>query len=76
MQTKTERTNLKTLRTKHHLSQTEIAEKLGCGRATYSAIEKGTRHGRQYFWNEVQRVFELTDAEMWELMKIETYTKP
>ena len=65
------RTNLKVFRVRKHLSQAEISDKIGCGRATYSAIENGTRNGRTYFWNELQRVFDLPNAEMWELMKNE-----
>lgn len=63
------RTNLKIFRIKQHLSQTEISEKIGYSRATYAAIESGARCGRQTFWRDLQRAFQLPDAEMWELMK-------
>lgn len=65
------RTNLKVFRIKQQLSQTDIAAKIGCSRATYSAIENGARNGRTYFWNELQRAFDLQGAEVWELMQID-----
>lgn len=63
------RTNLKIFRIKQHLSQFEISEKLGCSRATYAAIENGARCGRQSFWKELQKTFQLPDSDMWDLMK-------
>lgn len=65
------RTNLKLLRVKHELSQLQMAEKLGVGRTTYVAIEKGQRDGSMGFWQTVQNVFNIPDAEMWGLMKLE-----
>lgn len=53
------------------LSQSEIAEKIGCSRATYSSIETGARDGRMSFWNGLQRAFGLSDAEKGELMKVD-----
>lgn len=63
------RTNLKVFRIQHVLSQEEIAAKIGCSRATYSAIENGTRAGRQMFWNSLQNAFDIPDADMFGLMK-------
>jgi DNA-binding XRE family transcriptional regulator len=63
------RTQLKIFRIKQHLSQTEISERIGCSRATYAAIESGKRCGRQTFWKDMQKAFDLPDAAMWELMK-------
>lgn len=63
------RTNLKVFRVKQKLSQEEIAKKCGCKRATYSAIECGTRSGKGTFWSNFQTAFNVPDAEMWELMK-------
>lgn len=62
------RTNLKVFRVKHNLSQEEISEKIGCKRATYSAIECGKRNGQQNFWKKLQKAFSIPDAEMWDLM--------
>ena len=63
------RTNLKIFRIKQHLSQSEMAEKIGCNRATYAAIESGARNGKQSIWTKFQQAFELPDSEMWKLMK-------
>ena len=65
------RMNLKMFRIKRHMSQEEIASKIGCTRATYSAVESGSRDGRQTFWQSLQFAFALPDDEMWELMKRE-----
>ena len=63
------RTNLKLFRVKQHLTQEEMADRLGCARVTYSAIEKGTRNGRDYFWNALQQSFDIPDEDMWLLKK-------
>ena len=62
------RRNLKIFRIKERLSQAEISERIGCSRATYSAIESGYRCGRLRFWNDLQAAFDLPDSAMWELM--------
>lgn len=48
-----------------------MAEKLGVGRTTYTAIENGQRAGSIKFWQTVQTVFNVDNAGMWELMMIE-----
>lgn len=65
------RTNLKVLRVRNNLSQQEMAERLGCTRATYQAVENGQRTGSQRFWTAVHDKFMIPDCEMWELMKDE-----
>lgn len=65
------RTNLKVFRIKKQMSQTEISARLGYSRATYAAIENGVRNGRHTFWQDFQAAFNVTDSEMWELMKNE-----
>ena len=65
------RTNLKVFRVKLKLSQEEMAKKIGCTRATYAAIENGTRNGRHVFWKKLQAAFDIPENEMWELMKID-----
>lgn len=62
------RKNLYIFRHKMQLTQKQMADKIGCSRATYSAIEKGVRNGRVTFWEDVKNAFDLTDAEMGELM--------
>lgn len=63
------RTNLKVLRVKNNLSQESMSQRIGCTRATYSAIECGKRNGRKTFWKDLQSVFGIPDSDMWELMK-------
>lgn len=64
------RVALKIFRVKQGLSQEEMAQKIGCIRPTYSAIENGKREGRRTFWKDLQQAFVLTDEEISELMKI------
>lgn len=65
------RTNLYLFRHKLRLTQQEMADKIGCSRATYSAIETGKQNGRVKFWEDLKNAFGLTDAEKGELMKID-----
>lgn len=69
------RRNLKIFRIKERLSQAEISERIGCSRATYAAIESGSRCGRMRFWHDLQSAFDLPDSEMWELMDDDDTTK-
>lgn len=66
-----QRTNLKIFRTAHKLRQTDIAVDLGISRATYSFIERGLRSGTTEFWNRLQQKYNVPDAEMWALQKID-----
>lgn len=65
------RNNLYMYRHRMRLTQKEMAEKIGCDRATYSAIETGKRNGRLTFWRNLQRAFDIPDSEIGGLMKIE-----
>lgn len=65
------RTNLKVFRIRRKLSQAEIAEKIGCRRSTYTAIENGQRNGRLSFWTALQAAFDVPDTEIGGLMKID-----
>lgn len=67
------RTNLKVLRVKQHLTQAEIATKLGVSYATYNLIEQGKRKGSTEFWQRIQALFNLSDAEMWQLYANKEY---
>ena len=67
------RTELKILRIKHHLTQAQIAEKVGVSYATYNLIEQGKRKGSTTFWDKLQKQFNLTDAEMWQLYSNKEY---
>lgn len=64
------RTNLKVFRIKQHLTQTEMAERIGkYSRQAYAAIENGKRCGRKTFWKDLQKAFNIPDSEMWELQQ-------
>ena len=65
------RHNLYMFRCDKKLKQSEIAEKIGVSRATYSFVERGIRSGTQDFWNGLQKAFDIPDSEMWKLQKIE-----
>lgn len=53
------------------LSQQAMADKIGCSRATYSSIECGTRNGTMTFWQNLQRAFDIPDADIGGLMRVE-----
>lgn len=63
------RMNLKIFRVERKLSQEEMAKKIGCSRASYSAIESGQRGGRKTFWDDLQKAFLIDSDAMWDLMK-------
>ena len=65
------RKNLYLFRANLMLTQDEMAERIGCIRCTYAAIENGTRNGRDFFWESLQKAFNIPDADMWELKKKE-----
>lgn len=62
------RMGLKLLRTKNKLSQLNMAEKIGCTRTTYAAIENGERQGSLAFWETLQEVFDIPSEAMWDMM--------
>ena len=61
------RTELKVLRIKKQLTQTQLASKLGTTVANYCLIEKGTRNGSKDFWNKIQKFYILKDGEVCKL---------
>ena len=63
------RTELKKLRIELHLTQAEFAKLLGVSRATYAFVERGDRSGNAAFWEAVQRVGKVSDANMYKLQK-------
>ena len=67
----TMRNGLYMFRHARRLSQKEMADKIGCSRATYSAIECGTRNGTMTFWNNLQKAFDILDAEIGGLMRVD-----
>lgn len=63
------RNGLYMFRHSKRLSQAAISKKIGCNRATYAAIENGTRNGNGAFWSKLQKAF--PNADIGELMKVE-----
>lgn len=53
------------------LSQQAMADKIGCSRATYSAVECATRNGTMTFWRKLQTAFNISDAEIGGLMRVD-----
>lgn len=66
----TNRRNLAVFRAKHGMNQSEMADKIGVSRSTYSQIENGKRNCSQTFLNKLQAAFEIPDESVWELTKI------
>lgn len=54
------------------LSQSKMAEKIGCSRATYSSIETGVRDGSMTFWRKLQLAFNISDEAIGGLMRNDT----
>lgn len=65
------RLNLILFRTKHNLTQHQMADKINVARSTYCLIESGKSDGSLRFFNRIQETFNLTDDEVWSLTKKE-----
>lgn len=65
------RMNLKLFRTGRKLSQQEMADMLDVPRQNYAMVERGQRRGSDEFWEKLQTVFGVPDADMWKLMQKE-----
>ena len=53
------------------LSQQAMADKIGVNRETYASIERGARNGSMTFWRKLQLAFNIDDAVIGGLMRIE-----
>lgn len=62
------RLKLKAFRAGLGLNQEQMAAKLECSRGRYAGIEAGARNGDQNFWLKFQKIFNLPDEKMWEIM--------
>lgn len=62
------RMNLKLFRVSQNLSQQEMAEKVGTTRTNYCLIENGKTSPYTAFWDNLQKVFNLSDSKKGELM--------
>ncbi len=63
-----ENKSLKILRVRHDLTQGEMAQKLNMSRQAYAKIENGLGDGNITFWSKVQRTFNISSEEMWDLI--------
>ena len=66
-----ENTSLKILRVRQGLTQEEMARKLTMSRQAYAKIENGLGDGNITFWSKVQRTFNISSEEMWDLINDE-----
>lgn len=61
--------DLKIIRYKHGgITAKEAAKKIGMTYQNYLAIECGRRKGSIKFWLEFQKLFGLSDSEMWSII--------
>lgn len=60
---------MKILRINNHMTQSDVAEKIGISLSLYNLIENGKRVGSIETWKKIQKLFTLSDKEMWSLMK-------
>ena len=63
------RYNLYMFRCSQKLTKTEMAQKIGVNRMTYSYIEDGKRFGNAEFWDNLQAAFSVPDEEMRKLQR-------
>lgn len=63
---------LKLLRVKLGYTQEEMAEKIGISRQNYARYEVEGVKGNVSFWIKVQKAFNLSGEEMWELINDQT----
>lgn len=62
--------SLRDLRYKNgDLTQEEMAKRIGISKAAYCNIERGVRFGSVATWEKIQTLFNLTDDEVWKLIK-------
>lgn len=54
------------------MTQSEMGEKTGVSRVTFSNIESGKRDGTRRFWLNLQKAFNISDSEMWQLQQLES----
>ena len=62
---------MKILRITHNMTQSDVAEKIGISLSAYNLIENCKRVGSIETWGKIQKLFSLSDKEMWSLMKDE-----
>lgn len=63
------RHKLKELRLKNGHTQRQVARLTGTTKEYYGLIENGKRVGVLPYWLRVQKVYKLTDKEVWDIAK-------
>lgn len=66
------RKNLKIFRVEHDLTQSDMAQRIGCSRDAYSAIESGTRDPSYDFMEKLYTAFSVPAERMWALLERES----
>lgn len=56
------------LRKRKGWSQEEAARRLEIPLISYQKIEQGKSEGKVNFWRRVQRIYELSDEDMWSVV--------
>lgn len=65
------RKKLKFFRIEQDLTQSDMAQRVGCDRASYSAIEVGSRNPSYEFMEKLQAAFDIPSERMWALLERE-----
>lgn len=65
------RVNLKIFRIQHNLTQSDMAERVGCSRDAYREIESGNRNPSYDFMEKFKEAFDVPAENMWQLMERE-----
>lgn len=65
------RVNLKIFRIRQNLLQSDMADRIGCSRDAYSAIENGDRNPSYDFMEKLQAAFDIPSENMWALLERE-----
>lgn len=63
------RLTLKQFRVGLDLTQQEMANRMGVTLSRYNNTESGYRTAKQDFWQKLQDAFNISDADMWQLMQ-------
>ncbi len=49
--------------------QTDVAMKLGIPLLTYARIEQGKSRGKTDVWLAIQKLYDIPDSKMWQIVK-------
>lgn len=66
------RKNMKIFRIEHDLTQSDMADRIGCSRDAYGAIESGRRDPSYGLMKNLQIAFNVPNERMWGLMERES----